>query len=124
MLVGAVLYAKDLSTLVAFYVALGGEVVDGEEGAFSTLRTDKTDLIVLQAPKHVADAIQIETPPKLRSATPIKPIFKVACIDSVLEMLPQIGGMVLPGAAQWAFKEHTVQDIVDPEGNVIQLWHS
>lgn len=122
MLSGAVLYAKDLRRLVEFYSALGGKTVDGKEGEFTTLEAKGIKLIVLQIPEHIAAKIKIETPPTVRAETPLKPIILVSSIDSALDEIPAFGGSPLPGSARWEFDGHQIQDIFDPEGNVVQLW--
>ncbi len=122
MLKGAVLYAKDLETLTHFYLGIGGERTGGEDGEFCIIASAETELIILQAPAHIASGIVIETPPVARSTTPIKPVFEVPSIDAILENLDDLGGAKLSGAKPWKFRQYVVQDIVDPEGNIIQLW--
>ena len=122
MLKGAVLYVKNLENMVAFFSALGGDVSHSEPGEFATLTSSGTELILLQVPEHIAAAIEITAPPAIRSGTPIKPILLVASIPEALEVLPKTGGMKVPEANIWEFQGHLIQDIVDPEGNVIQLW--
>ncbi|MEP6018530.1 MAG: hypothetical protein ABJ251_08610 [Paracoccaceae bacterium] len=122
MLKGAVLYAKDLDKLKAFYLGIGGNLTDGIDGEFAAISNADTELIILQAPQKIASQIVIEDPPVVRSATPLKPIFSATSIADVLDKLPGIGGRTVPGSKQWKFRQYFVQDIVDAEGNVIQLW--
>lgn len=122
MLKGAVLYAKDLERLIEFYIAIGGQRTDGKEGEFAVVTSSETEFILLQVPKEIAAQIVIDEPPSVRSATPVKPIFETLSIDSVLQILPTFGGRPVPGAKPWKFRHYMVQDVVDPEGNVIQLW--
>lgn len=122
MLKGAVLYAKNLDKLTQFYLAIGGQQTDGNEGEFAVIASSETELIILQAPQEIASQIVIESPPAIRGATPLKPILEVSSVDDVLRSLSDFGGRPVPGAKLWKFRQHFVQDIVDPEGNVIQLW--
>ena len=122
MLAGAVLYAKDLERLVSFYVGIGGKPTDGAEGEFAAIATSDAELIILQTPEQIASQIVIETPPVVKVATPLKPIVNVKSINDVVQNLPELGGMLVPGSSQWQFRKSLVQDIVDPEGNVVQLW--
>jgi len=122
MLKGAVLYAKNLERLKAFYLAIGGKLTDGAEGEFATISNDVTELIILQAPQNIASQIEIEDPPVVRMVTPLKPILSTSSIGNVLEKLQEIGGRPVPGSKQWKFRQYLVQDIVDAEGNVVQLW--
>lgn len=122
MLKGAVLYAKDLKKLKAFYLAIGGNLTDGVDGEFAAISNTDTELIILQVPEKIASLIAIEDPPVVRSTTPLKPIIGTMSIADVLEKLPESGGRPVPGMKQWKFRQYLVQDIVDAEGNVVQLW--
>ena len=124
MLKGAVLYAKNLDTLSRFYIGIGGTQTDGVVGAFVALATSDAELIILQIPMEIASQIEIKTPPTVRSATPVKPIISVESIDDVLQILSELGGMTVPASSPWKYRKHLVQDVVDPKGNVIQLWQS
>ncbi len=121
MLRGAVLYAKDLNDLTEFYTVLGGEVVEASEGEFAVLSYGETELTIVQAPERIASQIVIKKPPVARSETPLKPVFQVSSLEVSLNALTNCGGITPSGALQWTFRSNTIQDIVDPEGNVIQL---
>ncbi|MEM8731507.1 MAG: hypothetical protein AAGF79_16475 [Pseudomonadota bacterium] len=122
MLKGAVLYAKNLEKLTQFYLAIGGKQTDGVAGEFAVMANSDAELILLQTPEGIASQIVIEDPPAMRSATPLKPILNVSSIDDVLAGLSELGGRPVPGSKPWKFRQYLVQDIIDPEGNVIQLW--
>ena len=122
MLKGVVLYAKDLEKLKAFYLAVGGEQTDGVDGEYASFSNADAEFIILQAPQKIASQIVIEDPPVARSTTPLKPILMTSSIGNVLEKLQEIGGGLPPDSKLWKFREYLVQDIVDAEGNVVQLW--
>ena len=122
MLKGAVLYAKDLIRLTKFYVAIGGEKTEGNDGEFAVVTSSGSELILLQAPTKIASQIVIQEPPTIRSTTPFKPIIETPSIDDIVLTLLEMGGRPVPDAKPWKFRHYLVQDIVDPEGNVIQLW--
>ena len=124
MIKGAVLYAKNLHNLTQFYLGLGGRKTDGDDGEFTVISGAGTEFVILQAPSAIASQIVIEDPPAMRADTPIKPIFEVGSIDDALKSLPEYGARPVPGAVPWTFKQFLVQDIIDPEGNVIQLWQA
>lgn len=124
MLKGAVLYAKSLENLAQFYLHIGGQITDERTGEFSVIANGGTELIILQAPSEIASQIVISDPPAIRSATPLKPILETSSIEDVLHELSKFGGRPVPGAEIWKFRQYLVQDIVDPEGNVVQLWQS
>ncbi|MEM9795297.1 MAG: hypothetical protein AAF919_02340 [Pseudomonadota bacterium] len=123
MLKGAVLYAKSLKKLRQFYLAIGGRQTDDSDDEYVAIATASgAELIILQVPEEIAQQIVIETPPAIRGATPLKPIIEVSSIDDALKAVAQFDGRPVPGAQRWTFRDYAVQDIVDPEGNVIQLW--
>ena len=122
MLKGAVLYAKNLDILVNFFCALVEGSVEDHDDDFAVIKAGDAELIILQTPPHISSKIEITNPPVVRAGTPLKPIISVLSIDGVLETVSKNGGMILPGASRWKFRDTLVQDIVDPEGNVIQLW--
>ena len=124
MLKGAVLYAKNLDNLVEFYLLIGGQKIDGVKAEFAVIANSGTELIIIQTPKEIAAQIVIEDPPMVRSETPLKPIFEVSSIADVLKAVTKFGSRPAPGAKPWAFRQYLVQDIIDPEGNVIQLWQT
>ena len=121
MLSGAVLYAKDLDQLTKFYVALGGQIVDREDGEFSIIGGHETELTIVQAPPHIAAGIVIEEPPVPRSETPLKPVIHVRSLKDAAQALSACGGRIQPGSGQWVFRNMLIQDVVDPEGNIAQL---
>ena len=121
MTTAAVIYAKDLDRLVAFYKALGLEVDEAERGDYAVLLGKDVELSIVQVPQQVAAQIEISTPPQARTRTPIKLAFVVASIEESLEATRVLGGRIKEDAKRWQFRGHAVQDAIDPEGNVYQL---
>ncbi|HEY7673048.1 MAG TPA: VOC family protein [Gammaproteobacteria bacterium] len=121
MTTAAVIYAKDLERLVAFYAALGLRVDETKRGDFAVLLGPDLELSIIQIPKQVASQIEISTPPQARTRTPIKLAFFVPSIDQALEATRALGGRVKDDAKRWEFRGHALQDAIDPEGNVFQL---
>jgi predicted enzyme related to lactoylglutathione lyase len=118
----AVLYAKDLDRMVAFYTVLGLTVDEFARGDYAVLIGGaELELSIVQIPQHIADQITLSEPPHVRDSTPIKLVFFVTSIDETLATASVLGGRVKDGAKAWQFRGHTVQDAVDPEGNVYQL---
>jgi predicted enzyme related to lactoylglutathione lyase len=118
----AVVYAKDLDRMVAFYTALGFSVDECARGDYAVLIGNaNSELSILQIPERIASQIQVSDPPQARESTPIKLVFLVASIDATLAAANLLGGRVKEGSKRWQFRGHAVQDAVDPEGNVYQL---
>jgi predicted enzyme related to lactoylglutathione lyase len=120
MLMGAVIYAKDMNALVPFYLALGFQVVQADD-SFTQLSTANSELTLIQAPQEIAANITLSAPAAARSETPVKLVFLVASIERTADEINRTGGRVDRGQHRWDFGEYFVQDAVDPEGNIIQL---
>ena len=118
----AVVYAKDLDRMVAFYTALGLTLDESARADYAVLTgANGLELSIVQIPERIASQIRLSDPPQEREGTPIKLVFFVPSIDDTLAAAGLLGGRVKDGSKQWQFRGHTVQDAVDPEGNVYQL---
>lgn len=124
MFVGSILYAKDFRVLASFYAALVDGCTAEMHDDYAALKSGESQMIVLQIPEHLSTRIKIKRPPQIRASTPLKPIVRVSSLPDALGALDALGGTVRPGSPQWEFQGNLVQDIVDPEGNVVQLWQS
>jgi predicted enzyme related to lactoylglutathione lyase len=120
-LTGAVLYAKDLERLVAFYAAVAELDVQSVREGFAVLGCEPSRLVIVRIPKHIADAIDISTPPERREDTPIKLAFAVEDIANVRNRAAELGGAMDAAAREWVFEGARVCDGTDPEGNVFQV---
>ena len=117
---GAVIYAKALDRLVAFYVnAIGFQVVE-QADEYVVIDHAGIQLVILQAPAQIADAISISDPPAPREETPIKLVF-FAELDTVRTRAPESGGGLMPSEREWRFQDTRVCDGFDPEGNIFQI---
>jgi hypothetical protein len=121
MTLKAVMYAKSLDRLAAFYATCGLAVDEIELGDHAVLTGPGVELSIIQIPAPIAAQIEISIPPQARSTTPIKLAFVVSSIDEALEAARPLGGRIADDSKRWQFRSHTVQDAVDPEGNVYQL---
>ena len=89
---GAVIYAKDITRLSAFYAAVAGLEITHTERAHVILESAAFQLVVLAAPPDIAASITITTPPARRTNAPIKPVFFVRDIAAAREAAPPLGG--------------------------------
>lgn len=85
------------------------------------LESDSFQLVVLQIPKRIADAIVIASPPERREDAAIKLVLFVQSIEHARTSALQLGGGVNTPDREWQFQGATVCDGYDPEGNVFQL---
>jgi len=120
---GAVLFAKSLDALYAFYAnVVGFDIVDREDD-HATLELGDFRLVIVQAPKAIRDTIEITDPPTPRSNTPIKLVF-TASIDQVRKLAGQFGGAMNAPETEWKLGDVRVCDGHDAEGNIFQIKHS
>ena len=118
---GAVLYAKDMERVAAFYSEVVGlQRVDRDE-KHVVLESRGFQLVVLRIPSAIASTIEIAVPPVRRSEAAVKLVFFVPSIHEVRVSAGSAGGALNAPDKEWSFDGYTVCDGVDPEGNVIQL---
>lgn len=72
-------------------------------------------------PAHIAQQIDIKSPPLPRENEPVKLIFEVADVERERERLESMGIQILRRPWQ---KPGEACDAVDPEGNIFQLCSS
>ena len=118
---GAVIYARDLARVSAFYAAMLGFQVTHSEPDFVVLESPAFQVVVVAIPAHIADSIDVAEPPVRRSDTPIKLVFPVASIDAARATATSCGGQLGPPEHEWQFQGFRVCDGHDPEGNVVQF---
>jgi catechol 2,3-dioxygenase-like lactoylglutathione lyase family enzyme len=118
MVTEAVFYARDLEVMAALYergLGLGlGESGDGYVGLCSEWFT----IWLVRGDWHRPDAPDDE-PARRRSEVPVKLGFELANIEEAWSTIKALGGRI--SAKSWEFAGYRRQDVVDPEGNVIQL---
>lgn len=120
-LIGAVLYAKDLSRLVDFYSSVAGLEPQAIEKGYTILGPTPSQFVIVRIPKRIADTIGIATPPEPREDTPLKLVFAVEDIAHARGRAVELGGAMNAVEREWDFEGSKVCDGHDPEGNVFQL---
>ena len=111
-------FAKSPDPVARFYAAvLGGQLATSE--GVATIKTDLSEVLILTIPTEIAEEIEISTPPSAREDVAIKPIFEVANLASSITEVSKNGGVIT--SRSFAFDGYDHTDVVDPEGNVIQL---
>lgn len=118
---GAVLYAKDVARVSAFYAGIAGMAVTHTEADHVVLDSPSLQLVVVAIPAAVAATIDIANPPQRRTDTPIKLALAVKSLAAAREAAPSLGGELNPVEREWVYGQHRVCDGHDPEGNVVQL---
>ena len=118
---GAVLFAKDIELLRAFYQAVLG--IDARVAAadHAIIDAPRFRLVIHGIPAAIAANIEIANPPKPRADTAIKLSFEVASLSAARECARQHGGELHPADREWDFQGLRICDGTDPEGNVVQF---
>jgi catechol 2,3-dioxygenase-like lactoylglutathione lyase family enzyme len=117
----AVLYAKDVARVVAFYSTVLGLEVETRHEDHVVLESPMFQLVVLQIPAHIASGIEISVPPTRRAMGAVKLVFFIASIANIRATVEAFGGVMNPTDKEWSFQGFKVCDGLDPEGNVIQF---
>ena len=118
---GAVLYAKDMARVAAFYEAVLGLETAAHDHEHVLLESPAFQLVVLRIPSHIASTIHIAVPPVRRATAAVKLVFFVPRIADVRAVAEALGGVLNAAEDEWWFNGWKVCDGLDPEGNVIQF---
>ena len=118
---GAVIYAKDLSRVIAFYRDVTGLPVTHSEIDYAVLESELFQLVVHAIPAGIAASIDVANPPLRREDAAVKLVFPVPSIAASRALAALHGGALNPPEREWQFQGHRICDGHDPEGNVIQL---
>jgi predicted enzyme related to lactoylglutathione lyase len=114
-----VVFSIDVQRLAAFYEMVLGAKPRQEPSGDIRLVSDRDEVLIHSIPKKIAKGIAISSPPAPRENAPLKPVFDVASLERSLESVEATGGVV----TNRSFSLHglTRHDVLDPDGNVIQL---
>lgn len=118
---GLVIFAKNPSTVSAFYQQTLGLALIEDASSHHLLAGGGLELVIHAIPPAYAAEIEISRPPQLREDTPIKPAFWVADLDAVRVAAEACGGGLNPASKTWQIRGAAVLDGWDPEGNVVQF---
>ncbi len=114
---GAMIYAKDLEAMTAFYRDVMALSVVKETSDWVELDAGGTRLALHAIPIAIASGITITTPPEPRTTTPIKLLFVSDDVQAFAARLRAAGGTL---SAPRLDDTGVIQRIdgFDPEGNV------
>jgi catechol 2,3-dioxygenase-like lactoylglutathione lyase family enzyme len=114
-----VVFSVDVPRLAAFYQAVLGARPTVESSGDIRLRNDREEVLVHSVPARIARTIDVRVPPVPREASALKPVFDVSSLETALEEVRSNGGVVT--TRTFTFDGLTRHDVLDPDGNVIQL---
>jgi predicted enzyme related to lactoylglutathione lyase len=114
-----VVFSIDVRRLALFYEGVLGATPIGEPSDDIRLMSERDEVLIHSIPKKIARAIEITSPPAARENSPLKPVFDVPSLENALASVEARGGVVT--SVGFSVDGLTRRDVLDPEGNVIQL---
>ena len=120
----AVIYAKDLDRMVAFYAAVASLDEVARESDHVVLARHDQRIVVVEIPAFISSTFDIDDPPERREDAAVKLIFTVDDLAAARSIAATLGGAIDGPELQWEFDGAKVRDGHDPEGNIIQLQSS
>ena len=117
----AVVFAKDVPRLAAFYAQVVGMQEVASDAHHVVLGAEGFQLVVHGIPAAIARQIEISSPPELREETALKICLPVESISAARAHATALGGGVKAPRAEWTARGFRACDGHDPEGNVFQV---
>jgi len=117
-----VIFAVNVKALASFYEAVLGLSPAPQAGDTKKdvrLGGKGVELLIHSIPPRIAKTIVIKSPPVPRDIAAMKPVFDVKSLVKAEEQVALLGGVVTK--VTFTLNGMTRRDVVDPEGNVIQL---
>ena len=117
-----VIFALNVKTLANFYkdvLGISPTPRPGDSKKDIRLGINGEELLIHSIPDRIAKGIVIQSPPAPRDNSAMKPVFDVQSLSIAMERVTLLGGIVTERT--FTLDGLTRQDIVDPEGNVVQL---
>jgi catechol-2,3-dioxygenase len=118
---GAVLFAKDVARLAAFYAQVLAVVPKHAEAEKVVIEAEDFLLVIHAIPPAVAARVEIASPPALRENMPVKLFLPVRSLAQARLSAQSQGGGMKPAEAEWSAADFRACDGFDPEGNVVQF---
>jgi predicted enzyme related to lactoylglutathione lyase len=109
----------DVHRVALFYERILEAKAAAEPSGDTRLVTAVDEVLIHSMPKKVAKGIPVSAPPISRDDSALKPVFEVGSLSSALQRVAENGGVVT--GRTFRFDGLTRHDILDPDGNVIQL---
>jgi catechol 2,3-dioxygenase-like lactoylglutathione lyase family enzyme len=116
-----VIYVQDVARVAAFYRETLSRPIVSQEADFAVVGDAALEVAVVRMPEALAAANPLETPPRVRAETPLKPSFLVDDLGRAAAAAAAAGGGTKPGEAAWRWRGQLHLDGHDPEGNPVQF---
>jgi predicted enzyme related to lactoylglutathione lyase len=114
-----VIFSPDVGRLASFYERVLDAQPTTESSGDIRLRSEFHEVLVHSMPKKSADQVDRSVPALPRENAAMKPIFEIRSLPDALRLVETHGGVVTDRT--FRLEGITRHDVVDPDGNVIQL---
>ena len=117
-----VIFAVNVKALASFYEAVLGvspAPKPGDTKKDIRLGGKGIEILIHSIPPRISKTIVIKAPPVARDIAAMKPVFDVKSLSKAEEQVNLRGGVVTK--VTFTVDGLTRRDVLDPEGNVIQL---
>jgi predicted enzyme related to lactoylglutathione lyase len=114
-----IVFSVDVRRLAAFYEAVLEVRPSVEASGDIRLVNDREEILIHSIPDDIGSRIEITAPPAPRHSSPVKPVFDVGALEVALDAVQPMGGVVT--GHRFHLDGLTRHDVLDPDGNVIQL---
>ena len=114
-----VLWVSDLDAQIAFYSNLLELELVGQESGFAYLLGEANAVMLHELPSEYRASVPLRVQQPAQAEVAIKPVFVVDDLDTARERLS--GTLGTAAAEAFTHGQSSYLDVVDPEGNVIQL---
>jgi predicted enzyme related to lactoylglutathione lyase len=114
-----VIFSINVRRLAVFYESVLGAVPSDESSGDIRLINERDEVLIHSIPEKIGREITITSPPAPRDNSPLKPVFDVVSLQRALGSVEATGGVVT--SRGFSLDGLTRRDVLDPDGNIIQL---
>lgn len=114
-----VLWVSDMDAQIAFYSALLGLEVGARSEGFVELTSKDNSLLLHELPAEYRVAVPLTAQSTAQTDVAIKPVFLVADVEAARKLVA--GSLATFADQAVTYGSSKYLDVVDPEGNVIQI---
>ncbi len=114
-----VLWVSDLERQMEFYMKLLDATIAHQSDGFAEVASATNSVLLHQLPEQYRAQFPLTSQLATQDEVAIKPVFTVESLEASQQRTS--GSFASFAAQKNTYGEFTYQDVVDPEGNVIQL---
>lgn len=114
-----VLWVSDLAAQTSFYMELLDAVVGEESDGFRQLISNRSEILLHELPEPYRLPVPLTKATPAQEEVAIKPVFPVISIEAAKQRVKS--SLAVFAKETNVFAGQLYQDVIDPEGNVIQL---